>query len=392
MNHHQAVINPKRHHHLYLFGGYDLWLLFTVLFILALGLLMVLSASINISYDQFNDPYHYFRRQLYAAILGLSIAAIVLKVPMQLWEKYSFSMLLLGILALGLVLIPDIGHKVNGSYRWIKIGSLSFQPSELMKICLIAYIANYLVHQAELVKSNFQTLLPPIIVSLVVSILLLFEPDYGSIVILTLTGIGMLLLGGMPVKQFFMLSLVMFGIFVGLILIEPYRMERLIAFTNPWGDPYDSGFQLTQALIAFGRGEWWGSGLGSSIQKMFYLPEAHTDFIFAVLAEELGFIGVIMVIVLFTYLIWRALVIANVAMTNKQYFSAYFAYGIGIMVGIQAYINMGVNMGILPTKGLTLPMISYGSNSLLVYCILMGVLLRIEYESRHGVVGDNHAS
>jgi cell division protein FtsW len=256
------------------------------------------------------------------------------------------------------------------------------QASEPVKFCVIAYMAGYLVRHGVQVREKFTGFIKPIVLLTIVSALLLLEPDYGACVVIFATALGMLFMGGVPLSRFFSWMLVAGGMLMTLAILSPYRIKRLISFVDPWQDPFNSGFQLTAALIAFGRGNWTGVGLGSSVQKLFYLPEAHTDFVLAILAEELGLWGTLLVILLFCFLVWRAFVIGQVADAGARYFSAYFAYGTGLMIGMQAFINIGVNMGVLPTKGLTLPFMSYGGNSMIVTTLLVAVLLRIEYENR----------
>ena len=365
-----------------LFFDYDGWLLTIILLLLAIGLIMLASSSLAISEKQFNDPLHYFWRQVIALCIGITCAVITLRLPLRFWQFMSVPMLILGTLGLTLVLLPGVGKEVNGSLRWIQLGPFSFQASETMKICIIAYMAGYLVRQQEQVRNNFAGFIRPIGIVIIVAGLLLLEPDFGAAVVLFATTLGMLFLAGVPMSRFIAWGLLAVSALFTLAVLSPYRMQRLMSFLDPWQDPYDSGFQLTQALIAFGRGEWFGVGLGSSVQKLFYLPEAHTDFIFAVLAEETGLFGIIVVVLLFSFIVCRAFSIGQVAQSSGKLFAAYFAYGIGLMIGIQAFINIGVNMGLLPTKGLTLPLFSYGGNSLIVNCVLLGLLLRIEYENR----------
>ena len=307
---------------------------------------------------------------------------MILKIPMRFWEAMSVPLLIVALLLLVLVLLPGIGKEVNGSMRWIQLGPFSLQASEPVKLCVIAYLASYIVRHQKTVQTDFSGFIRPIGVLTLISGLLLLEPDFGASVVLFATALGMLFMGGVPLGRFFAWVSVAFSALLTLAILSPYRMQRLMSFIDPWKDPYDSGFQLTQALIAFGRGEWIGVGLGSSVQKLFYLPEAHTDFVFAVLAEEMGLFGSLIIILLFSFIVWRSFVIGHLAESVEKYFAAYFAYGIGLVIGIQAYINIGVNMGVLPTKGLTLPLLSYGGNSLITYCVLLGILLRIEYENR----------
>ena len=378
----QATLASHYHIKNKLIVGYDLWLMGISLLLVFIGLIMVTSASISISAKEFGDPLHYFWRQSFAAVIGLTFALAFLKVPMRVWEASSMSLLVIAIFLLVLILIPGVGKEVNGSMRWIQLGPFSLQASEPVKLCIIAYLASYLVRHGDTVKTDFKGFIRPVGVLTLISGLLLLEPDFGASVVLFSTALGMLFMAGIPLSRFCAWGAVAISTLATLAILSPYRMQRLMSFVDPWKDPYDSGFQLTQALIAFGRGDWFGVGLGSSIQKLFYLPEAHTDFVFSVVAEELGLLGSLLMILLYSFLVWRAFVIGHISERVEKYFAAYFAYGIGLIIGIQAYINIGVNMGVLPTKGLTLPLMSYGGNSLIVYCMLLGILLRIEYENR----------
>lgn len=365
-----------------LFYGYDVWLLTVIAFLIGLGLVMVASASITVAERQFGDPLFYFWRQFISVCIGLALFLVFIRIPLSAWERISPLLLFLGFVLLILVLIPGIGYEVNGSMRWIRSWPFSIQASEPVKLFLVAYMAGYLVRRREEVRTSFSGFIKPIIILTVLSGLLLLEPDYGACVVIFSAALGMMFLGGVPLSRFFSWMLVALATLASLAILSPYRMKRLISFVDPWQDPFDSGFQLTQALIAFGRGDWFGMGLGGSIQKLFYLPEAHTDFVFAVLAEELGLFASLLVLCLFCFIVWRAFIIGQVAETAGKFFAAYFAYGIGLLIGIQAFINIGVNMGVLPTKGLTLPLISYGGNSIIVNCLLLAILMRIEYENR----------
>lgn len=360
---------------------YDLFLIGLTLFLVSLGLVMVVSASVTVADRHFVDPLYYFWRQGVAAIIGLGISFVVIKTPLIIWQQISVPLLMLGVLLLVLVLIPGVGREVNGSMRWIKLGPINLQSSEPIKICVITYLAGYLVRHREKVMSSFAGFIRPIGVVTLVAGLLLLEPDYGSAVVLFATALGMLFMGGVPLSRFMAWVCVAITVLMSLAIFSPYRMQRLTSFMDPWQDPYNSGFQLTQALIAFGRGDWFGVGLGNSVQKLFYLPEAHTDFVFAVFAEEFGLIGSALLILAFLFLIWRAFVIAKLAEQSGKDFAAYVAYGVGTLIGIQAFINIGVNMGVLPTKGLTLPLISYGGNSIVVSCVLIALLVRVELEN-----------
>ena len=360
----------------------DTWLLGAVVALLALGLVMVASASVSLADRQFGQPFHYSIRQFLFVGAGLAAAAAVMRTRLLYWEKGGVVLLIIGIALLVTVLIPGVGRQVNGSTRWLHFGIFNLQASELVKLFVIVYLAGYLVRRGEEVRNSIKGFLKPLAILTVLSVLLLLEPDFGSTAVMFATALGMMFLGGVRLWEFFALLAVVVAAMTGLALSSPYRLERLTTFLNPWADPFDSGFQLTQALIAIGRGEWAGVGLGGSIQKLFYLPEAHTDFLFAVLAEELGLLGVVSVIALFTLVVWRSFVIAYRAEQSGNRFAGYLAYGIGMWIGLQAFINMGVNMGALPTKGLTLPLMSYGGSSIIVMCIAAALLLRVDYETR----------
>ena len=362
---------------------YDLFLITVSLFLIGLGLVMVASTSMTIADRVYSDPFYFFWRQSFAVLIGLGMGIIVIKIPLAFWQNLSVYLLAVAIMLLVLVLIPGIGKEVNGSMRWISLGPVNLQSSEPAKLFSLMYLAGYLVRHSEKVCTTFSGFIHPVGVVTLVAGLLLLEPDYGAAVVLFATTLGMLFVGGVPLSRFFAWVMVASVALFSLAVLSPYRMQRLVSFLDPWQDPFDSGFQLTQALIAFGRGEWFGVGLGGSIQKLFYLPEAHTDFVFAVFAEELGLVGVTILILTFFFIVWRSFVIAQLAQQSGRLFSAYLAYGIGLLMGIQAFINIGVNMGVLPTKGLTLPLISYGSNSMIISCILIAFLIRIEFENRN---------
>ena len=365
-------------------AAYDAGLMGAVLLLIFAGLIMVASASASISArDHGGDALYYFWRQAGMAGLGLLLAALCLKLPMRLWQALGLPLLLMAIILLGLTVLPGLGREVNHSTRWLPLGPFTLQISEPARLALIAFLAGYLARWGEAVRAAFTGFIVPVFVLAFISFLLLLQPDYGASVLFILTALGMLFLAGLPLGRFLAWGAVALCACLALAILWPYRLQRLLSFTDPWQDAYDSGLQLTQALIAFGRGEWFGVGLGGGVQKLFYLPEAHTDFLFAVLAEELGLAGSLAVILLYAFIVWRAFAIGRRAELAGRYFAAYFAWGIGLIIGLQAYINIGVNMGVLPTKGLTLPLMSYGGNSLIVYCLLLGILLRIDYENRH---------
>jgi len=359
----------------------DPLLLGLVVTLLGLGVVMVGSASLHLG-ARFGDPFHFVDRHLLALAMGVSAGLLMWTIPLAWWERSStlFYFLALGLLLV--VLVPGVGKTVNGATRWIAFGSFNLQTSEFMKLALVLYMAGYLVRrQAEVVHSLWGFIKPMILV-IVACLLIMWQPDFGTTTVLLATALGMLFLGGAPIWQFMVLLGLAGTAMATLVLVSPYRMARVTSFLDPWADPLDSGYQLAQALIAFGRGEWFGVGLGNGIQKQFYLPEAHTDFLMAVVGEEFGLVGTLMVIGLFGMLVWRAFAIGAAAQLRNARFAAYVAYGIGLWLGLQAFINLGVNVGLLPTKGLTLPFMSYGSNSLLVGCAAVGLLLRIQRENR----------
>lgn len=364
---------------------FDQSLIWSAILLLSLGLVMVYSASISIAEagrGTNGNPAHFLSRHAAYLAVGLFAGLVAFQIPMRLWQKYSFPLFLLGVALLVLVLIPGIGHEVNGSQRWISLWLVNLQPSEFMKLFIVFYVANYTVRKAHYLGSFAKGFLPMLIVMLLVGALLLLEPDFGSFVVITAIMMAILFLGGMDLKLFGGLIGFLIAALLVLVWIEPYRMQRFFGFMDPWDDPYGKGYQLSHALIAFGRGEWLGVGLGGSVEKLFYLPEAHTDFLLAVIAEELGFAGVATVVALFAWLVMRAFVIGRQAAARERHFSALAAQGIGVWLGVQAFINMGVNMGVLPTKGLTLPLMSFGGSSIVASCITLAVLMRADWENR----------
>ncbi|MDP3704802.1 MAG: putative lipid II flippase FtsW [Legionellaceae bacterium] len=371
---------------------YDKWLIAAVIGLLIIGLMMVASSSVMISTKYYHQPFHFLVRQASYLFIGFVVAIIVMRVDSCIWKKYSVHLLLFCLVLLVLVLIPGIGRVVNGSRRWLAIGPLSIQVSEFAKLTMIVYLAGYLVRQQKNVNQTIMGFIKPMLILGVVSFLLLLEPDFGATVVIVGTVMAMLFLIGVKLRYYLGLMIMVAASLAFLAISSPYRMARLTAFLNPWADQFNSGYQLTQSLIAFGRGGWSGVGLGDSVQKMFYLPESHTDFLFAVLAEELGLIGVLLVLILYSILIVRGFMIGYVAYTEERRFAAFTAYGLTFWLGLQAAINMGVNAGLLPTKGLTLPLLSYGGASLVINCIVIALLLRIDHENRWQALGLRQAS
>lgn len=366
---------------------YDKWLMMSVMGLLIIGLMMVASSSVMISTKYFHQPFHFLVRQVAYLSFGLVIAIALLRVDSSFWEKISGPLLLVCLLLLILVLIPGVGRLVNGSRRWLALGPIGIQVSELAKLTMVLYVSGYLVRQKETMKQGVLGFIKPMMVMAIVAVLLLAEPDFGATVVITGTVMAMLFLTDVKLRYYIGLVVGVGACLVVLAISSPYRLARLTAFLNPWADQFNSGYQLTQSLIAFGRGGWFGTGLGDSIQKLFYLPEAHTDFVFAVLAEELGLVGVILVLMLYSILVIRGLTIGFTAYTQERLFAAYAAYGLTFWLGLQAAINMGVNAGLLPTKGLTLPFVSYGGASMVVNCMVMALILRIDYENRRHSLG-----
>ncbi|HQR24176.1 MAG TPA: putative lipid II flippase FtsW [Steroidobacteraceae bacterium] len=360
----------------------DAWVIGTVAALLLVGLVMVASASIGVSARESGNPFYYFEHQLFYVGMGLVAALVAMAIPTRIWEKHSIVLLIGAFALLLLVLVPGIGHEVNGSRRWARLGFMNFQVSELARVMLLTYVASYAVRRSEELCSDFKGFIKPVVVLGAAAVLLLLEPDFGAATVLMATGLAVLFLAGARLHHLLVPVVVGVAGMALLAVTSSYRMRRLTAFRNPWEDPFDSGFQLVQSLIAIGRGEWFGVGLGSSVQKLFYLPEAHTDFVFAVLAEEFGFLGVCVVIGLFALLVGRALEISRRAADADLPFQSCLAASIGIWLGLQAFVNIGVNMGLLPTKGLTLPLLSYGGSSMLVTLGVIGLLLRINHETQ----------
>ncbi len=358
---------------------FDLWLIVAASALLGLGLVMVASASLHRMGDA---PFYYVNRHLIALAIGVGAALLVSRLPLGLWQKSGTTLYFLGLLLLLLVLIPGVGREANGAVRWIPLGPFNLQSSEFMKLFTVVYIAGYLVRRREEVASSVWGFVKPMFLLVLACALIMLQPDFGTTAVLLATALGMLFLGGVPVWQFGILLGLVGSALAGLVLYSPYRLQRVTAFLDPWADVQDSGYQLAQALIAFGRGEWFGVGLGNGIQKQFYLPEAHTDFLMAVIGEEFGLLGTLTVVLLFSVIVWRAFRIGARAEAMERRFASYVAQGFGLWIGLQAFINIGVNVGLLPTKGLTLPLMSYGGNSIIVACLVISILVRIDYELR----------
>ncbi len=365
--------------------SYDQGLLWVTLILLGLGLVMVYSSSIAIAEADrvvgHNSSYYLVRQAIFL-VISLSAAFVVFNIPVAWWQKMAPYLFLLGLALLVLVLIPGIGRVVGGSRRWLSLFVINLQPSELMKLFAAMYVADYTVRKAAVMDSFTKGFMPMLMVMLLVGGLLLREPDFGAFAVIAAISISILWLGGINARIFVGLIILLVVGFVFLIWSSPYRLERVIGFMDPWADPYGKGYQLSHALIAFGRGEWFGVGLGASVEKLLYLPEAHTDFLLAVIAEELGFVGVATVVGLFTWIVIRAFGIGKEAIANERYFGALLAQGLGVWIGVQGIINMGVNMGLLPTKGLTLPLLSFGGSGILANCVAMAIILRIDFENR----------
>lgn len=371
--------------HKFIFGfdldDIDPVLMIAFISLLTIGVIMVASSSISIAERNFSNPFYYLQRQLVFVAIGLFSAFCVFKIRLVQWEKSGQSLLLFALFLLVLVLIPAIGKTVNGSTRWLPLGIFNLQVSELVKLFVVIYVAGYLVRHGDAVRRSLWGFLKPMMMVGLAGLLLLLEPDFGATVVIMGTVLAMTFLAGARFIQFMSFVLLFACAALMLVVTSPYRMQRLTSFANPWADPFDSGFQLTQSLIAIGTGGWFGTGLGGSVQKLFYLPESHTDFLFAIMSEELGFVGVVFIVLMYGLIFYRSLKIASQAEKAGNYFAAYMAYGIGIWLSMQAVINIGVNVGLLPTKGLTLPLMSYGGSSLIVCCIAIGLLMRIHYET-----------
>jgi cell division protein FtsW len=375
------LYNPARRD-----SSLDQALLWSAVLLGAVGLVMVYSASIAMAeaerFTGFRPSYFLVRHGTYIAV-GLAVGAGLFRVPVWLWQKAAPWLFLAGAITLVAVLLPGFGREVNGSRRWISLGFTTFQPSEVMKLFVVLYAADYTVRKAAFMDDFRKGFLPMFGVMTVIAFLLLREPDFGALVVVTTIAMAVLFLGGLNWRLFASLAVLLALAFVVMIFSSPYRLQRILGFMDPWADAYGKGYQLSHSLIAFGRGEWLGVGLGASVEKLFYLPEAHTDFLLAVIAEELGFAGVAAVITLFLFLVHRAFAVGRQAASLERYFAALVAQGIGVWLASQTFINMGVNMGLLPTKGLTLPLLSFGGTGIVVNCMALAILLRIDWENRY---------
>jgi len=347
-----------------------------------IGLVMVASSSMPVAERLFNNPFHFVTRHFIYIMLSIGIAAVCLQIPMSWWHKNSGNLLLVGLALLLLVFLPGISHTVNGSTRWMKLGPITIQAAEPAKLFFFCYLSAYLVRRRDEVMENFKGFVKPLVVFLLLAILLLTQPDLGTIIVMFVTTFGLLFLAGAKLWQF--IGIASMGVIALslLAIFEPYRWRRVTSFLDPWQDPFGSGYQLTQSLMAYGRGEVFGQGLGNSIQKLEYLPEAHTDFVMAVLAEEFGFFGISIILVLSMTLVLKALALGRKAVNKEKYFEGFFAYAIGIWISFQAAVNVGASAGIVPTKGLTMPLISYGGSSMIVMTIALVILIRIDHEIR----------
>jgi cell division protein FtsW len=364
---------------------FDRTVVWVTALLLALGMVMVYSASIAIAEAgraTGNQPMYYLIRHTVFLAISVTAGLVAFQVPTRVWQRFAPYLFVIGLALLALVLIPGVGREVNGARRWIPLVVFNLQPSEMMKVFAVLYAADYTVRKAAFMHSLRRGFLPMFIVMLLTGGLLLREPDFGAFAVITVIAMGILFLGGMNWKLFAGLIVMLVIGFVALVWFSPYRMQRVIGFMDPWADPFGKGYQLSHALIAFGRGEWLGVGLGASVEKLFYLPEAHTDFLLAVIAEELGFVGVLAIVLMFGWIVQRAFAIGRRAALQERHYAALVAQGIGLWIGVQAIINMGVNMGVLPTKGLTLPLLSFGGSAITATCVAIAILLRIDWEGR----------
>ncbi len=363
-------------------GRTDHWLLVLWVALMLAGLVMVASASVATAALNYGDPWYFVRRHLVYQLLGIALALLVLGIPLEKWRNYGGLLLLLTLVLLAVVLVPGIGREVNGARRWLVFGPLTLQVSEVAKIAAVVFFAGFFTRHYERLASGWQGFVKPMAVLGLIAALLLAEPDFGAAVVICGTVVTMMFVVGVRLMHFTALLALAAAALSLMAVTTPYRMQRLIAFLDPWADQFNTGYQLTQSLIAFGRGEWFGQGLGNSVQKLFYLPEAHTDFIFAIVAEELGLIGALLVIALFAGLVLRMMLLARGNLASGNLFAGLLALGVAVLFSVQAFVNIGVASGLLPTKGLTLPFISYGGSSLLASCVAVALVLRVARESQ----------
>ena len=376
---------------------YDASLTWATLLLLAIGIVMVYSSSIAMaeaSAHTGNRPWYFLARHSMFVAAGIAAASVAFQIPLRAWQKLAPYLFIAGAVLLVLVLVPHVGKSVNGSRRWLPLGVINVQPSEFMKLAVVLYAASYAIRRAAFLHAEqplkhtiLRGFLPLFAVMVITGGLLLLEPDFGAFAVIVVIAFGILFLGGLDWRLFLGLALLLPFALAAILIAAPYRMQRLTAFLDPWSDPLGKGYQLSHSLIAFGRGEWFGVGLGSSVEKLLFLPEAHTDFLLAVVAEELGFVGVAVVIALFVWILFRAYGIGRQAARLERPFPALVAQGIGVWLGVQAFINIGVNMGVLPTKGLTLPLLSFGGSGIVANCVAIAILLRIDYENRRMLRG-----
>ncbi len=350
--------------------------------LLTVGLVMVASSSMAVAQYSYGNSFYFIIRQAIFAVIGVVALLVCLTIPTQFWQNLNQKWLLIGLGLLVLVLVPGIGHVVNGSRRWIIFGPIAIQVSELVKLCAVMYISGYLCRHGEEVKENLSGIVKPVFALGLMAVLLLLEPDFGATVVIFVTALGMLFMAGARLRWFYIFVILAAVAAAALVIFSPYRMARFLGFLNPWSDQLGTGYQLSQSLIAFGRGGIFGVGLGNSVQKLFYLPESYTDFVLAIIGEELGVLGVCLVLFLFGLLVWRGLNIGKAAHQQQYLFDTFVAYGLTFWLAMQVLINTGVNIGLLPTKGLTLPFISYGGSSLVVDCVVIGILLRIDLQNQ----------
>ncbi|GAA5444236.1 putative peptidoglycan glycosyltransferase FtsW [Microbulbifer sp. NBRC 101763] len=368
----------------------DALLPLSVLALVSIGVVMVASASIAFASDIYADPWYFLKRHLAFLAIGAVVALVVSQIPLAIWSRLSWPLLLFSCLLLIVVLVPGIGREVNGSRRWLVLAGITIQPAEVAKFCMLVFFASFLTRRNKQLH-HWSSFMVPVVILGTVALLLLLQPDFGSVVVLSGTVLAMVFLGGARLPHTFLLVAAAACGLALMALTSPYRLQRLLTFLDPWGDQFASGYQLTQSLIAFGRGEWFGVGLGNSVQKLFYLPEAHTDFIFAILAEEWGMVGGLVVVGLFVALTYSLLRLVRTALTQQKFFAALLAFGMAVQLAGQAFVNMGVASGLLPTKGLTLPFVSSGGSSLIICCALLGLALRIRSELHAQSDGGNAA-